>query len=358
MGNTVGAGSVESFMAAWERAGLGPRALEAGAGTIVVLQRGARVVPFDESGTPLLWLSPQVLPEADVVTWSHSGAWNLGAERMWLGPEWRLMVEDRADFQGTYALHPAMDPGAWRLEEAPHGVSLVTDMHMLAHQPEARLALRVAQSIVPERDPARRWPEADGLRHVGWSREVELTRDDRDEGSVACQAWLLAQVEAPATVFVPHAGTAAVTDYFEPVDPRHMDREPDALRFSLSGRQRYKVGIRTGEHRGLIAALRELPEGQASLIVRWFLDTPSTRYLKEPPHQPGHEGDSLYVYNDDGRFGHFGEIEALGRALEPDARSVRDRFELHAWWGDRSALARLAARILRTDVAAWNQPLP
>src|SRR5690606_20963554 len=153
-----------------------------------------------------------------------------------------------------------MDPGAWRLEVHANGVALVTEMHMLAHQPEARLALRVAQSIVTEDDPARRWAEADGLRHVGWSREVELTRDDRDDGSVACQAWLLAQVEAPATVFVPQAGSAAVTDYFEPVDPRHMDREPDALRVSLSGRQRYKVGIRTGEHRGVIAAWRELPE--------------------------------------------------------------------------------------------------
>lgn len=346
MGNTVGAGGVEGYLAAWERAGMGPRSLESGAGRIVVLQRGARVVPFDEKGRPLLWLSPSVLPGADVSSWSHSPAWNLGAERLWLGPEWRLMVEDRADFLGTYALHPAMDPGAWRLEGHANGVSLVTEMHMLAHQPEARLALRVAQWIVPEDDPARRWAEADGLSHVGWSREVELTRDDRDEGSVACQAWLLAQVEAPASVFVPSAGSATVTDYFEPIDEPHMIRGVEGLRFVVSGRRRYKVGIRTGEHRGVIACWRELPAGQALLLVQSFLDAPSSRYLEEPPEKPGHEGDSLYVYNDDGRFGDFGEIEALGRALEPEVRSVRDRFEMHTWWGERTAVTRLARRLL------------
>src|SRR5690606_5500425 len=140
-----------------------------------------------------------------------------------------------------------------------------------------RLAVQVAQTISPAADPARRWGEAEGPGHVGWSREVELSRDDRDEGSVACQAWLLAQVEAPATVFVPHAGSAVVTDYFEPVDTHYMSRDQGRLRFSISGRRRYKVGIRTGEHRGLIAAWRDLPEGQASLFARWFLDTPSTR---------------------------------------------------------------------------------
>lgn len=337
---------MESFVESWDAAGLGPAVLTAGAGTFVVLRRGARVVPFDDEGRPLLWLAPEALPGRGVAAWASTGAWNLGAERLWIGPEWRLMVGDRAEFLGTYALSPAMDPGDWSLDAKGAEALLSTHMRLSASQPAGRLGLDVRQKVAPAADPARRLEESAGLRHLGWSREVTLERGEGDDGSVACQSWVLAQVQAPATVLVPRAGPDAVTDYFEPVDDSHLRASRSGLRIDLSGRRRFKVGIRTGEHVGTVAAWREGPGDTATLLVRYFQDAPSSRYLEEPPGSPGHEGDSIYVYNDDGRFGDFGEVEALGRALEPGARSVHDRFEAHVWWGPRGSVARLAGRLL------------
>ncbi|HZJ08405.1 MAG TPA: hypothetical protein VFD39_01795, partial [Trueperaceae bacterium] len=106
---------LEGYLDTWQRGGLGPRVLAGEDGHLVVTSRGARAVPFDDRGRPLLWLSPAVLPGAEVGAWAASEAWNFGAERLWIGPELRLMVKDRGDFDGSYELSRAMDPGMWEL---------------------------------------------------------------------------------------------------------------------------------------------------------------------------------------------------------------------------------------------------
>lgn len=335
---------IDQLVTAWDAAGLGPRIVRAGDGSLVVLRRGARAAPFDERGRPLLWLAPSVLPGGDVAAWAARGAWDFGSERLWIGPEIRFMVSDRADFDGSYSLPAAMDPGTWRLEARGEKVGFEQELELVAHHPAGRVRLHVEQRLAPAPDPIRRELRPAGVRHMGWAREVTLRRAVDDERSVACQAWVLIQAHAGGKVLVPGAGAARLTDYFEPIDPQHAQRHGTDLTLSLSGTRRYKVGVRTGEHQGRAAYWRELPGGEALLVVRTFLDSPSTRYLEEPPGAVGHEGDSLYFYNDDGRNGAFGEVEALGRALEPDADSVTDLFELHMWWGKRSQVAQVAGR--------------
>ena len=367
---------LDELMDHWRAGGLEPHAHEVGDGTLVTVARGARAVPFDDAGRPLLWLAPEGVPPvrdvgADPVatpslpagpslsTWVASDAWNLGAERLWIGPEIDFMVADRRDFAGSYALPVAMDPGSWRVESGAPGASGASGepgapgaglpitfrhaMNLFAHQQHAPLRIDVTQTLTPLPDPA----AAAGLplAHLGWSREVTVTRTADDPRRVACQAWVLIQADIGATVVVPEAGSARVTDYFEPVDPDHLRRVGDDLALRLSGTTRYKVGVRSGEHRGEVAYWRDLPDGRALLLLRRFADTPSTRYLEQPPELPAHEGDSVYVYNDDGRYGAFGEVEVLGRALEPDMDSVTDAFDLHAWWGEREAVAVAATSL-------------
>ncbi len=332
---------LESALKAWEDADLGPEAQANDDGTLVLLRRGARAVPFDQRGRPLLWLAPEVSPGGDLDAWLARRAWNFGAERLWLGPEIRFMVSDRADFDGSYHLPGAMDPGEWSAEAERGAMTFGQSLELQAHHPAARLRLQVEQRLAPAADPTRR-ERAGGARHMGWTREVSLKRAEGDERSVACQAWMLIQADAGGQVLVPGAAAARLTDYFEPVDERHAWRSGDDLVLSLSGEQRFKVGVKTGQHEGRAAYWKDLPGGEALLVLRTFLDSPSTRYLEEPPGEVGFEGDSLYFYNDDGRNGAFGEVEALGRALEPDADSVTDVFELHLWWGEREDVAEVA----------------
>lgn len=328
-------------------------------------------MPFDDTGGPLLWLAPEVVPPVggsgagpadELNAWAASDAWNLGAERLWIGPEIDFMIADRRDFSGSYALPATMDPGVWMIDPPTGDAALPKtfrhEMRMVAHQQRSPVGIAVTQTLAPAADPL----AADSARvavvragslpprhgspcHLGWTRTVTLTRTADDPGEAACQAWVLIQADVGATVLVPGAGRARVTDYFEPVDSGHLRRDGDDLALRLSGRTRYKVGVRSGEHRGRVAYWRDLPDGAALLLLRSFADTPSTRYLEQPPDQPAHEGDSVYVYNDDGRYGAFGEVEVLGRALEPDMSSVTDTFTLHAWWGERETVAAAAASL-------------
>lgn len=329
---------------AWNRAGLGAHGLPCGDGSLVGVRRGARAVPFDERGRPLLWLAPEVMAAPRLADWVASGAWNFGAERLWLCPEIRFMVHDRADFDGSYVLPAAMDPGDWSVETGDHSLLFRQRLTLQARHPTGQVDLAVEQRIRPLADPLRRQPPEAGLRHLGWTREVRLTREAADSGTVACQAWALIQVEAGGSVAIPGAARARLTDYFEPIDDDHISRKGGALRLELSGRKRFKVGIRTGEHRGQLAWQLRRDGGEDLLIVRRFLDLPGSRYLEQPPDAPDHEGDSAFVYNDDGRHGKFGELEALGRALEVGDQAATDLFELHCWWGPAAAVSRLHER--------------
>lgn len=349
---------LDELLDTWRAAGMDPRLHSVGDGYLVTVIRGARAVPFDGEGRPLLWLAPAVLEgSAAVKAWAASDAWNLGAERLWIGPEIDFMVSDRSDFDGSYLLPATMDPGRWQVVPvagagvaAPQGtatgslpIAFRHEMALFAHDQRASLGIEVEQTLAPAANPL---GDTAGIRHLGWTREVTLRRAASDPGAVACQAWVLIQADAGATVVVPGAAGARVTDYFEPVDAGHLTRSDDDLVLRLSGAKRYKVGLQTGGHRGQVAYWRELQGGRALLLSRSFRDTPATRYLEQPPAMPEHEGDSVYVYNDDGRFGSFGEVEVLGRALEPDQSQVTDSFELHAWWGERQSVASAAEEVL------------
>ena len=326
-----------------------------GDGFLVTTTRGARAVPFDDKGQPLLWLAPAVLGSsvAALEEWAASDAWNFGAERLWIGPEIDFMVSDRRDFAGSYLLPATMDPGRWTAEPAAATDAMPIvfrhELSMFAHVQQSPLSIEVEQRLAPVVRP----PDAvAGVKHLGWTREVTLRRTAADPGAAACQAWVLIQAQAGGTVIVPGASRARVTDYFEPVDARHIGREGDDLLLRLSGTTRFKVGVKSGSHRGQMVYWRDLPDGRSQLLLRSFEDAPPSRYLEQPPAMPEHEGDSVYVYNDDGRYGSFGEVEVLGRALEPDQVQVTDRFELHAWWGEWQVLLAGAERLLGFSLPA------
>lgn len=325
--------------------------MPAGSGNLVVLRYGARAVPFDEAGRPLLWLNPKVGPlrsEPQIPGRPLIDDWNFGAERLWLGPEYRLMVGDRNDFAGTYEMPSAIDPGTWAVTVDPgagtDGVALAQELDLIARDTGERVGLSVEQRLAVAADPTRRWPEPHRLSHLGWTREVRLARAAGDDGTVPVQSWVITQVESGGTVTVPGAAAARVTDYFEPIDDRHVWRQGEDLRVSLSGASRFKIGVRTGEHRGAATYRQELAGGRARLYVRRFLDLPSTRYLEQPPELVDHEGDSLYFYHD--TFGAFGELEALGRALETYDSSHTDLFEFHVWWGASEHVDEIERKLL------------
>ena len=64
-----------------------------------------------------------------------------------------------------------------------------------------------------------------------------------------------------------------------------------------------------------MAYANTLDDGRAYLVVRGFHNNPSAPYVEEPAHLPGRSGHAMHVYNDNGMFGGFGEIECQGQAI-------------------------------------------
>jgi hypothetical protein len=288
--------------------------------TAVITEYGGRVLgPFaGPDGVSLLWINSALADPAALAEMVAGRAWNLGGDRIWIGPEIQYTVHDRADFWGSYALPPQMDPGnytltalvdgAWRLEQ-----SVALRAHNLARGSKT---LRLDRAIRPAADPLRHLAAydtlIDGVRYGGYEHIVALT--DPQPNTILSETWNLAQVNPGGRLFIPAAPGVEVTDYFAPVGDL-LQRGPREISLTIDGRQQYKVGVQAAQLFGRMAYVQPLEDGTMLLIVRAFFCNPSAPYVEEPAHLVGRRGHAIHVYNDDGVLGGFGEMECQGQAI-------------------------------------------
>jgi hypothetical protein len=332
----------------------------AGGGTLLATERGGRLMPFDEHGESVLWLSPALRAREAFEALLREDHWNLGGERIWIAPEIQFTIRDRRDFWGSYALPPAMDPGRWTVEAlGDAGLVLRQELALEAFNlAKGSKRLAVERRVTPALDPLRLVPDRSevwaDVTYFGYRHEVTLR--DVEPNAIRAQAWNLIQLVPGGRVLLPTIGRAQQRDYMEPVGP-HQRVGDDCVELSLSGRHRYKVGYGALQHYGRAGYARMLGGQRAQLLVRAFFTDPSTHYLEEPPDRPGEHGDSLHVYNDDGNAGGFGEIECYGRAIGgpvggPDAATAStDATLLWSYSGTVAALAGVARLLLGTAAA-------
>ena len=326
-------------------------------GRLLVSQRGGRLMPFLPSGESALWLSPALADPERFAAFLEHDDWNLGGDRIWIAPEIQFTIRDRRDFWGSYALSPAMDPGAWTLETLGDGGCV---LRLQAELPAYNLAggtkrLAVERHVRPALDPLRALGDGvgavEGVTFHGYEHDIVLR--DLEPNDIRAQAWNLIQLDPAGWVLLPTLSSVTPREYFEPVRPEHRWSAPDALELSITGAHRYKVGIGALHHLGRIAYLRPLDAARACLIVRSFFNNPSSDYLEEPADRPGLNGDSIHVYNDDGNAGGFGEIECYGQALGGAGRRTvaADTTMLWIYHGPAAAITEVARRLLGERVS-------
>jgi hypothetical protein len=333
-----------------------------GGAAALVLERGGRVLgPFlDAQSGPLFWLSPALRDDAGFVRFLAAGEWNTGGDRTWIAPEIQFSVADRRDFWGTIALPPQMDPGAWALDEPEPGVwrlrqSLTLDAHNLATGEKSLAVERLLRAAPDPLASTRNYRTlVDGVTYSGYEQEVTLRETQRD--AILSQGWNVVQLPPGGRVLVPATPDAEVTDYMELLDGEHLARSPHWLSFRLTGRRRYKAGVRAAHHFGRLAYLHPGEDGHAWLAVRSFFNNPSRPYAEEPPDRPGAHGDSIHVYNDGGAFGGFGEMECHGQTIggATGISASTDTLSLWLYAGPPQRIAAIARALLGVETsAAW-----
>ena len=320
---------------------------------IVVLERGGRVLgPFAEAGgESIFWLHEAFGSGDAFADLLASGAWNVGGERVWISPEIQYGVRDRSDFWRTLHVPEQVDPGNHVLDRTALGLwRLRQEMTLQAYNlASGHKSLYLEKLIRPIEDPLRRTSEyAQLVRDVdfaGFEQIVTLSETTTDD--IVSETWNLVQINPEGTLLVPAVPCAEAVDYYEPVaDLQVIHAHHVQLR--ITGDRRYKVGYKAAHVFGRVGYLNGLGEKKGYLIVRNFFVNPSAPYLEEPAHLPGGGGQAIHVYNDDGAFGGFGELECHGQAIggRTGHSCSTDQFVLWLYCGPIDRLRDIALRLL------------
>jgi hypothetical protein len=191
----------------------------------------------------------------------------------------------------------------------------------------------------------------DGVLYAGYEQTVTLS--EFEHSSIRSGAWNVIPLYPGGELIIPASPAVEVTDYMEPVDEAHQTIDDGCVRLQVTGQLMYLTGYKAAHVTGRLGYHCASDDDRHVLMVRGFYSDPSSTYLDEPPEAPGVHGDSVRVYNDDGAYGGYGELEVYGRGIGGDTgRSAStDSFVLWLYVGPSDRLKCIAVNLLGVG---WN----
>lgn len=328
-----------------------------GAMKVLVTQRGGRILgPFEgDRGESILWMNGAFSEKEKFAEFLASGDWNLGGDRIWLAPELQYNVKDRNDFFGTYVLPAQLDPGDYTLRKLDGpGCSLSQEMTLpMYNAPRRSKGLVIERTIVPAADPLAELDRHDdllrGVAYCGFEHRINLRETEND--GCCSETWDLAQVNPGGNLYLSTLPAAEHTDYYRPIDDEYLQAFPGYVRLKIDGVRQYKIGYKAVHFLGRVGYLNALEDGREYLFVRHYFSNPSAVYTKEPPQTPGCKGHPIHVYNDDGSYGGFAEVECSGQALGGDTGRASSEDLLLTWLyvGSSESIRRIAWSVMGVE---------
>lgn len=287
--------------------------LVAGDGTLLVTERGARIMAC-------------TLPGVEGNLFFHHGSMldpnhaanPFGGDRLWIAPEvgwyWPSLALAREDATKHAATPPQIDPGEYLTDSAsPVHAQLSTRMTLKDVRDGKSIELAVSRQVRAVGAPIG-LPES--LKCASFAITNVLLVRGGDDGTVAC-AWDILQVPPVGTLICPTAtdpkSVNEPTSYYEPFGERHVERGDRAVRFLIDSRRKIKMGMKAEHTTGRMAYYRQLDGGLSTLILRIFSPLPGEPYPDIPINADKDQrlgGDTLQAYNhSDGGASGFGEME-------------------------------------------------
>jgi hypothetical protein len=326
--------------------------------TVVITQRGGHILgPFlYQEGESIFWINKDFANAASFKDFLDSGTWNLGGDRIWIAPEIQYSVHDRTDFWGSIQLPEQIDPGHYSLDQSkPNEWRLIQDLTLQAYNlASGQKQLHLERVIRPVEDPLRNLSHYQdlmrGVLFAGYEQVVTLSEGQLDD--IMSESWSSIQLNPGGLLLIPASPHLEYSDYFEPIDENYQTIYPNHVRVKITGHRRYKVGYKAAHVFGRLAYFNHLDDERACLIVRNFFNNPSMPYVEEPPDKPGRRGHSIHVYNDDGNFGGFGELECNGQTIGSvtGRSSSTDQMVMWLYVGSTDRVRKLLPHLLGIEL--------
>lgn len=328
------------------------RALTLGDGSLLLVSSyGGRVYgPFASEDAPCqMWVPDAFQDPQEFAMLIGSDQWNVGGERMWLGPEVTYIIEDRNDYWGTFVVPADIDPAPHTFTDGDT-VTMNRQGSLIARNTAAgTVKFEATVSVTAADSPFRFVGDADHplrkLECAGYTVAIDLHRSDSTDAPL--ETWDLVQLPSGGTVVVPLTGPAEVTDYYAPVGDL-LSEHPGAALVPLTGENKFKIGFKAPCVQGRAGYVQKIDDNQYSLLVRHSPVDPSAPYGEEPDFAPGVMGDPIHIYSDDGMLGGFGEIESRGLPTGTDTGRMQAQDRFTSWWftGDRQTIDQASRMLL------------
>jgi hypothetical protein len=231
--------------------------------------------------------------------WTSPGApdWNVGGDRLWLGPErdWFWAGNDPADLSG-HLVPPEIDPGEWRTVRFEMGHASFAADPVLHNRRDTS-----ATQVHIGRDVYLRY--ADAVRVVYEVRtSVEIAAGPEDQ---EVSAWSVLQVPTGGLLSIGLAGAWGYRDYLRPFNGSRFSVDGSCAEAKLTGAFMSKIGVQPDVFAGRLSYQRD------GVTIERHVDVqPARRYCDHPlGSDVAGQGDVLQVFEDDGHYGGYAEIE-------------------------------------------------
>lgn len=320
---------------------------------------GGKVIAMSTDGLDgknLIWPNPQIGTNE---FWNgEKRNWNLGGARTWIAPESDYYL----DTQNNWFVPYEMDPGNYKLISFEENKLVCSSEFKTNNVKNDDYSVKITRSI----ELLDSYPDFDSenLKYVGmkFTHELQNLSDKtigKDIGYMGL--WSLIQLDPSGTMIIPIKkdpahDNIAVRDYgptnFNTVPPERITISNDWVAVKIDGEYRCKLGFAPWAARNGIAFLRyEKGSDEGILYLKEFEVEHDGIYLDHPWEKEYDYGDAIQLYNDDGRFGGFCEIECHGPAkkLAPD-ESLNHTVTFSIFSGKLDLLKELLSNRLEVNI--------
>jgi hypothetical protein len=245
--------------------------------------------------------------------WSARDAadWNVGGDRLWFGPERDWFWAGTGDGLDDHQVPAEIEPGDWKaLGDTEWRLTTRLRNRTTNDSTEIDVTRRV---VVVEQSP----------RRIEY-RTTNTLRVLSGPPGQAVSAWNVLQVPLGGQLTIGLTAPLSYRDYLDPVDPNRFTARGGQAVLRSTGERIFKIGLPTSVFGGWLCYAR------GDIVIERTVPVHRNRRYCDGPRDadPAAPGDVLQIFEDDGHYGGYTEIEHhspaayVGESVVDDYRTV------------------------------------